>query len=181
MPADDGGRRDDHQFVLPAGPTSGQPDPEQPIPRPQPGPPNRSPQDRQLPARQVLGRQRPPAQESPRSPKQIMRKAFMLGIVAATRCHSHVSQRSGVSRAAGRQASGVFLISVGRTACDACDCRSRKGGTRRLNRSPGCEADPAANCKGKRVSSAPLTTAQDLGNAGVKPARHGCPFCYACH
>jgi hypothetical protein len=34
MPADDSGRADDHQTVLPSGPASGQADPEQAVPRP---------------------------------------------------------------------------------------------------------------------------------------------------
>ena len=38
MPTDDRGRGDNGQGVLPAGPPSRQPDPEQPVPRPQPGP-----------------------------------------------------------------------------------------------------------------------------------------------
>jgi hypothetical protein len=48
MPADDGGRGDDDQGVLPSGPASGQPGPEQPVPRPQAGPRDGAPQDHKL-------------------------------------------------------------------------------------------------------------------------------------
>ena len=48
MPADDGGRADDQEGVLPAGPVSRQPGPEYAVPRTQPGPGDRPPQDGQL-------------------------------------------------------------------------------------------------------------------------------------
>jgi hypothetical protein len=70
MPADDGGRADDQQGVLPAGPASRQPDPEQPVARPEAGPSNRPPQNRQLLSEgQVFGRQRAPAYKEDAQPE----------------------------------------------------------------------------------------------------------------